>query len=86
MMQSNVETNLTSTVTSTSATKPLSRKKLLGVAGTGWMFDAMDVGILSFVIAAIGVQWGLDPTEKGCIFKKIIGWAWGDLSDSGKKD
>jgi MFS transporter, putative metabolite:H+ symporter len=49
------------------ATKPLSRNKLLGVAGTGWMFDAMDVGILSFVIAAIGIEWGLDPTQKGWI-------------------
>lgn len=47
--------------------KPLSRNKLLGVAGTGWMFDAMDVGILSFIIAAIGIQWNLDPTQKGWI-------------------
>ena len=76
MMQSNVETNVTSTTT----TKPLSRKKLLGVAGTGWMFDAMDVGILSFVIAAIGVQWGLDPTEKGWIASvNSIGMAVGAI-------
>lgn len=32
----------------------ISRNKLLGVAGVGWLFDAMDVGILSFVIAALG--------------------------------
>ena len=31
--------------------KELSNRKLLLVAGSGWMFDAMDVGILSFVIA-----------------------------------
>jgi len=47
--------------------KPLSRNKLLGVAGVGWMFDAMDVGILSFIIAALGMEWGLTATEKGWI-------------------
>lgn len=47
--------------------KPLSRNKLLRIAGVGWMFDAMDVGILSFIIAALGVSWGLDATEKGWI-------------------
>lgn len=26
--------------------KPLSKNKLLGIAGLAWMFDAMDVGIL----------------------------------------
>ncbi|MDW0117994.1 MFS transporter [Sporosarcina thermotolerans] len=31
------------------------------------MFDAMDVGILSFVIAAIAVEWQLSPTEMGWI-------------------
>lgn len=51
----------------TAGPKPLSRNKLLGVAGTGWMFDAMDVGILSFIITAIGIQWGLDPSQKGWI-------------------
>lgn len=47
--------------------KPLSRNKLLGVAGVGWMFDAMDVGILSFIIAALGMEWNLTATEKGWI-------------------
>lgn len=59
---------------------PLSRNKLLGVAGTGWMFDAMDVGILSFVIAAIGIEWGLDPTQKGWIASvNSIGMAVGAI-------
>lgn len=48
-------------------TKNLSRNKLLAIAGTGWMFDAMDVGILSFVMAAIAIDWGLSPTEVGWI-------------------
>ena len=47
--------------------KPISRNKLLGLAGTGWMFDAMDVGILSFVIAAIAIDWNLTPDQMGWI-------------------
>jgi len=47
--------------------KPLSRNKLLGIAGLGWMFDAMDVGILSFVIAALAVDWSLTPEQMGWI-------------------
>lgn len=45
----------------------ISRNKLLVISGTGWMFDAMDVGILSFVIAAISVEWHLSTTEMGWI-------------------
>src|SRR3954454_20830517 len=45
----------------------ISRSKLLGLAGTGWMFDAMDVGILSFVIAALAIDWNLTPAEMGWI-------------------
>ena len=39
--------------------KPISQKKLLSIAGLGWMFDAMDVGMLSFIIAALKVDWDL---------------------------
>nr|WP_106781640.1 MFS transporter [Lysinibacillus timonensis] len=49
------------------SSKPISRNKLLGVAGVGWMFDAMDVGILSFVIAALAADWGLGSSEMGWI-------------------
>ncbi|MCM3087872.1 MFS transporter [Bhargavaea ginsengi] len=45
----------------------ISRNKLLGTAGLAWMFDAMDVGILSFVIAALAVDWALTPGEMGWI-------------------
>lgn len=48
-------------------TSEISRNKLLVISGTGWMFDAMDVGILSFVIAAISVEWHLSTTEMGWI-------------------
>lgn len=45
----------------------ISRNKLLVISGTGWMFDAMDVGILSFVIAAIAVEWNLAPASIGWV-------------------
>ncbi|MEK4254216.1 MFS transporter [Ureibacillus sp. FSL K6-2830] len=48
-------------------TRTISRNKLLGVAGVGWLFDAMDVGILSFIIAALAVDWGLSSNEMGWI-------------------
>ena len=47
--------------------KVISRNKLLVISGTGWMFDAMDVGILSFVIAAIAVEWNLAPAAIGWV-------------------
>ncbi|MEG0258823.1 MAG: MFS transporter [Lysinibacillus sp.] len=61
-------------------TQPISRNKLLRVAGVGWLFDAMDVGILSFVIAALAVDWGLTDAEKGWIGSiNSIGMAVGAL-------
>lgn len=45
----------------------ISNRKLLIVAGSGWMFDAMDVGILSFVIAALKADWNLSVQEMGWI-------------------
>lgn len=48
-------------------TAPISRNKLLGVAGLGWLFDAMDVGILSFVIAALHEDWNLTTAQMGWI-------------------
>ncbi|MCR2822491.1 MFS transporter [Lederbergia panacisoli] len=45
----------------------ISRKKLLSIAGLGWAFDAMDVGILSFVIAALAIEWNLTPEQMGWI-------------------
>src|SRR5690242_9682608 len=47
--------------------KELSTRRLLGIAGMGWMFDAMDVGMLGFIIAALKVEWNLTPEEMGWI-------------------
>ena len=61
-------------------TNEISRKKLLGVAGLGWMFDAMDVGILSFVIAALHTDWNLSTSQMGWIGSvNSIGMAVGAL-------
>lgn len=73
------QTNVSSTQTADNNT-PISRNKLLRVAGVGWMFDAMDVGILSFIIAALGVEWGLTATEKGWIGSvNSLGMAFGAI-------
>lgn len=44
---------------------PVTRKhaRLLGVSGLGWALDAMDVGLISFIMAALAVQWNLTKTE-----------------------
>ncbi|GIP23962.1 MFS transporter [Paenibacillus sp. J22TS3] len=42
-------------------------RKLLFSAGLSWMFDAMDVGILSFIIAALTVSWHLTPGQVGLL-------------------
>ncbi|MGY3127023.1 putative MFS transporter [Agrococcus sp. UYP33] len=48
---------------------PFTRKhgRLLGTAGIGWALDAMDVGLVSFVIAALVQQWDLSTTETSWI-------------------
>lgn len=38
-------------------------KKLLIGSGIGWALDAMDVGLISFIMAALAVHWGITPTE-----------------------
>lgn len=44
---------------------PFTRKhgRLLFGSGIGWALDAMDVGLISFVMAALAVQWQLTRTE-----------------------
>ena len=60
--------------------KEISGRRLLGIAGMGWMFDAMDVGMLSFIIAALKVEWDLTPGQMGWIGSvNSIGMAVGAL-------
>lgn len=37
--------------------------KLLGGSGIGWALDAMDVGLISFIMAALAAEWGLGSGE-----------------------
>ena len=48
---------------------PMTREhgRLLGASGVGWALDAMDVGLISFVIVALGQQWGLDDATKSWV-------------------
>ncbi|KRB37897.1 MFS transporter [Microbacterium sp. Root180] len=48
---------------------PFTRRHLrvLTGSGLGWALDAMDVGLISFVIAALAVQWNLQPQETAWI-------------------
>jgi putative MFS transporter len=41
--------------------------RLVVGSGLGWALDAMDVGLISFVMAALAVQWSLTPTELSLI-------------------
>lgn len=44
---------------------PYTRKhnKLLMGSGVGWALDAMDIGLISFIMAALATEWGLGDTE-----------------------
>ncbi|MDF2875935.1 MAG: naiP [Sporomusa sp.] len=48
---------------------PVSRfhYKLLVLTGLGWLFDAMDTGIIAFVLPILSQQWGLSATQMGFI-------------------
>lgn len=42
-------------------------RRLLVGSGLGWALDAMDVGLISFVMAALAQDWGLTNDQKGLI-------------------
>lgn len=41
--------------------------RIVLLSGLGWMFDAMDVGLVGFVLVGIGRDWGLERTQLGLI-------------------
>lgn len=58
----------------------ISQRKLLGIADLGWLFDAMDVGMLSFLMAALQKDWNLTAEQVGWIGSvNSIGMAVGAL-------
>ncbi len=54
------------------------RGRLLVSMGISWLFDAMDVGIISFIVATLTVQWHLTPEQVG-VFTSInsVGMVFG---------
>ncbi|MDR2711354.1 MAG: MFS transporter [Burkholderiales bacterium] len=62
------------------AVRNTSRNALLAIAGLGWMFDALDVGLLSFIMAALKHDWNLSAAALGWIGGiNSIGMALGAL-------
>ncbi|MEF3303033.1 MFS transporter [Paenibacillus sp. GYB003] len=43
------------------------RRKLLLSTGISWLFDAMDVGMLSFIVAALALEWNLGSQQIGLL-------------------
>ena len=44
-----------------------SHLRVLTGSGIGWALDAMDVGLIAFIIAALAQQWSLEPSETAWI-------------------
>ena len=60
---------------------------LLWVIGLGWMFDAMDTGLISFILAKMAEDWSMSPTEKGWVVSiGFVGMAIGAVFSGGLAD
>ena len=60
---------------------------LLWVIGLGWMFDAMDTGLISFILAKMSEDWAMTPTEKGWVVSiGFVGMAIGAVLSGGLAD
>ncbi|MBJ8194045.1 MFS transporter, partial [Bacillus cereus] len=46
---------------------PAKKRKLLFSAGLSWLFDAIDVGLLSFIVAALAKEWHLGSEQIGLL-------------------
>lgn len=61
--------------------------KLLLLIGIGWMFDAMDTGLISFIMAKLAEDWSLDAGEKASIISiTFVGMALGAVFAGGLAD
>lgn len=68
---------------------PLNREhaRLLTASGIGWALDAMDVGLISYVMVVLAKQWSLSPTQVsllgsiGFVGMSIGAWTGGWLAD-----
>ncbi|WP_407411877.1 MFS transporter [Acinetobacter sp.] len=60
---------------------------LLWVIGLGWMFDAMDTGLISFILAKMAEDWSMTPTEKGWVVSiGFVGMAIGAVCSGALAD
>ncbi|KOR16524.1 MFS transporter [Acinetobacter soli] len=60
---------------------------LLWVVGLGWMFDALDTGIIAFILTTLVKDWALTPAESGWIVSiGFIGMAIGAVCSGGLAD
>jgi putative MFS transporter len=60
---------------------------LLWVIGLGWMFDAMDTGLISFILTKMATEWSLSPAEKGWVVSiGFIGMAIGAVCSGALAD
>ncbi|WP_120428832.1 niacin transporter NiaP [Acinetobacter baylyi] len=60
---------------------------LLWVVGLGWMFDALDTGIIAFIMTTLVKDWALTPAESGWIVSiGFIGMALGAVFSGGLAD
>ena len=60
---------------------------LLVVIGLGWMFDAMDTGLISFILAKMAEDWSMTPSEKGMVVSiGFVGMAIGAVFSGGLAD
>lgn len=55
-------------------------RRLLFGSGIGWAFDAMDVGLITYIIAVLATQWNLSPGQKSWIVSAgFVGMALGAI-------
>lgn len=60
---------------------------LLLVIGLGWMFDAMDTGLISFILAKMAEDWAMTATEKGWVVSiGFVGMAIGAVCSGALAD
>lgn len=58
----------------------LKQYKLLGIVGTAWLFDAMDVAMLSFIMTFLKTEWSLTPLQLGLVSAATsVGMVFGAL-------
>lgn len=60
---------------------------LLWVIGLGWMFDAMDTGLIAFILTSMAEEWNMSASEKGWVVSiGFVGMAIGAVFSGGLAD